>query len=159
MANFPKFNASNAQDWYNFLIQDPSLQNAPIIVQVLVEILAALGGQTGGGGGALPNLNMAEMPITTNGGTDSVDFTPFAGKVPVAVLGKLAMGGLFEDTKSAGGFQLHPASDVDTILLQATEGGAQLTASQFNFQFTLTGAGTTESWNTGVFTKVYLFYR
>lgn len=106
-----------------------------------------------------PVVQTAYMTITT-GATDSIDFSAFAGTVPIAIVGKKASDDTFENIVTAGSnnFTLTAANDFDALLI--TNQGINLTslAQSFRLQNTLTGAGTSATFDTGKYSAVIYYY-
>ena len=116
------------------------LTGGAVTQQILTDIYNAIYNQSATGG--RQTLNAAVMPITT-GATDSIDFSDYAGKIPIAVVGKKASDSTFEVVNNGAGFQINAANNIDEIMLQGAGSGIAIgqVASNFPFSFSFTGVG------------------
>lgn len=124
-------------------------------MKVAIDTLGAL--QVANESFGRQTVQAANMPITT-GSSDSVSFSAYAGKKIVGIAGVVASNGNVIDLKNATGFSLTAANQFDSIFIAGSSVAGSNLLGNFNVNLTLTGVGTSASWNTGYLQSVTIFY-
>lgn len=145
-----------AEEWKALSTGAPSQQQ-----QIEVDLLGAMQdfqAEIDNGNIGKQNANIAFLNVTTGGGTDSVSLSAYAGKKIIALAGIVTATKAVEVVSNAPGYALTPATPTDNIFLNGSGIGLINVLGFFNVTATITGVGTTVSWNTGRYSSVFVVY-
>lgn len=108
---------------------------------------------------AKPTIKTAELIIIEDT-ADSVVLDAYAGKLPLAILGKKVSDNLFEviNADHTAGFTITAANYNDQVFLQGASLGITTAVAYFQIQQPLTGVGSSVAWDAGIYSQVVIYY-
>lgn len=148
MSYVPYKTATQWQQYFAALNDGPSDQ-----IKIAIDTLGATESSQSGGS---TNVTLADLPFSTVGLNDVIDFAAFAGTKPIVMFGIVAATGSIEDISLAPGYTISGVNQFDTALLNGTQG---VIGSGFNISNkTLVGVGSTISYTSGYFSSLMIIY-
>lgn len=150
MASFIWDIFTTAADWKDYYTTNFNLQlenQLKILINILEQSEL----------GAKSKMLQNDIAFVTVGPNDVIDLSPYAGAMPVAIVGKNA-GGVYEAVSAGAGYQVNAATDLDQIILTGQGINIPGVANAYTFGFGLSAGPNTIQWTSGTYTAVKIFF-